>query len=138
MTPCNAGHNRATLCKAACLLSELNALEASTSRTPSISFFASRSHIMWTDVSQADGIPTHVWVGATTFMTSDSTTEATARQMSLLWTSPTAIGRTPGRLSRGISRADVKPSIASLSIDSVQMHRAAAAKAEQSRSDDAL
>ena len=92
------------LWSAAWRLSELKALEASTHSTPSTPGHSPNAfRTAWTPISHAEGTPTHSWAGATAFMTSNSISSAIARQMMRRNTSPIAMGRTPGRLSRAIN-----------------------------------
>ena len=123
----SAGQRRRMLWSAALRLTELNAFDASTNRIPSVLGLSNPSRIAWTQVSQGDGIPTHNWEGATTSITSLSTTRMTALAMMRRWTSPTAMGRTPGRLSRAINRAAVNASRSLPPTLSVHILRAASA-----------
>ena len=98
------------LSRATFLFIELNAFEASTNRTPSVSGCSNLSLTACTAASPPLGIPEHVCRGPAAAMTSFFTTHKMTLPITLRKTSPTPIGRTPGFLLRGTNLQDRKAS----------------------------
>ena len=96
------------LCRAACLLMVLKALEASTSKAPCTSGSAKNWRMAWTAASQPPSWPAHTCRGPAAFCMSRRKRLRIALAIIRLGISPTPIGLTPGFLFRGIKRQETK------------------------------
>ena len=97
--------------RAASLLSELNAFEASTTSIASAPSSSNRFLIVWIPASHAASCPTHSCLLPTTFRMSSRVTQRMALEMRRLSTSTTPIGLTPGHLSRAMRQQAVRAEI---------------------------
>ena len=98
-----AGQSCCMLRSAASRLSELNALEASTRMTASVSGDSEIWRIAWTADSQPARCPAHTCKAPVASWTSSRVTTEMALPMILLIVSPMPMGLTPGHLSRAIN-----------------------------------
>ena len=125
------------LMRVAHLLRQLSALEASANKTPSLSSLLKTSFMAWIVTSLTHSYPAHSCMYPVARCTSSLSSPRTAFSITLLTTSPTPIGYTPGFLSRAISLQAVKENRPLGSTYSVQILLAIIAMLLQ-RSDEAL
>ena len=103
-TVASDGQRYLAFCRATCQLSELNALLASTSRTPSVFEFKNASLVAWTAASAPAICPAHSCRGPAASWMSPLVTSRMAMAIILLAVSNIPIGQTPGFLSSAIKR----------------------------------
>ena len=124
------GQRREMLIRASCLFRLLKALEASTIRRPWDSGSENKLLTAWIADSQPPDWPAHNCTEPAASWMSKPITQSIANY--------TSMGRTPGFLSRAISRLATKVESSAGSTYSEHNLRATAARAEQSSSGDLL
>ena len=133
-----AGQIKCMLWSAAFLFRELNALEASTRSTPSVSLSVNRCLMAWIAASHPPFCPAHTCTDPAAACISSLTIFNTDLDMMRRTTSPTPIGLTPGHLFSGIRRHATRAFKPVGCIGDVHIRRAMFARELQSSCEAAL